>query len=60
MRLRILASVIYLFICSIFKDDFHPQVIYKHGETWWNDIDWEKLLIRLPELSDIPTSRVNL
>jgi hypothetical protein len=22
------------------------QVIYEHGETWWNDIDRIKLLIR--------------
>jgi hypothetical protein len=21
---------------------FIPQVIYEHGELWWNDIDWEK------------------
>jgi hypothetical protein len=26
---------------------FIPQVIYNHGESWWNDIDKEKT----PELS---------
>jgi hypothetical protein len=28
-----------------------PQVIYERGESWWNDIDRGKLLIRPPELS---------
>jgi hypothetical protein len=35
-----------------------PQVIYEHGEPWWNDMDRGKLLIRLPEFSGIPISRV--
>jgi hypothetical protein len=36
-----------------------PQVIYEQGERWWNDdVDREKLLIRPPELSGNPTSRV--
>jgi hypothetical protein len=35
-----------------------PQVIYEHGEAWWNDIGKGKLLIRQPELSGNPTSRV--
>jgi hypothetical protein len=30
---------------------FIPQVIYEHGEPWWNDIDRKKLLIRPSELS---------
>jgi hypothetical protein len=30
---------------------FIPQVIYEHEETWWNDIDRGKLLIRPPERS---------
>jgi hypothetical protein len=30
---------------------FHPQVIYEHGESWWNDVDRGKLPIRPPELS---------
>jgi hypothetical protein len=30
---------------------FIPQIINEHGETWWNDIDRKKLLIRPPELS---------
>jgi hypothetical protein len=34
---------------------FIPQVIYEHGETWWNDIDRGKLL-RLPEISGNPMS----
>jgi hypothetical protein len=33
-----------------------PQVIYEHGERWWNDIDREQLLIRPPELSGKPSS----
>jgi hypothetical protein len=37
---------------------FIPQVIYKHGEPWWNNIDRGKLLIRPPEISDNPASRV--
>jgi hypothetical protein len=35
---------------------FIPQVIYEHGETWWNDIDRGKILIRQPEFSGSPTS----
>jgi hypothetical protein len=35
---------------------FIPQVIYEHGEPWWNDIDMGKLLICLPGLSGNPTS----
>jgi hypothetical protein len=27
-----------------------PQVIYEHGERWWNDIDRRILMIRPPEL----------
>jgi hypothetical protein len=37
---------------------FIPQVIHEHGEPLWNDVDREKLLIRQPELSGNPTSRV--
>jgi hypothetical protein len=35
---------------------FISQVIYEHGEPWWNDINRENLLIRPPEhsLSIIP------
>jgi hypothetical protein len=29
------------------------QVIYEHGEPWWNDDDRENILIRPPELSAI-------
>jgi hypothetical protein len=29
---------------------FIPQLIYKHGETWWNGGDRRKLLICPPEL----------
>jgi hypothetical protein len=29
---------------------FIPQMIYKHGEPWWNDVNRGKLLIHLPEL----------
>jgi hypothetical protein len=29
---------------------FIPQVIYEHGEPWWNDISRGKLLIHPPEL----------
>jgi hypothetical protein len=36
---------------------FIRQMIYEHGETWWNDIDKGKL-IRLPGLSGNPTSGV--
>jgi hypothetical protein len=36
---------------------FIPQVIYKHGEEWWNDIDRGKL-IRPSEVSGIRTSKV--
>jgi hypothetical protein len=32
------------------------QVIYEHGEPWWNDNDRGKLLICPPELSGNPTS----
>jgi hypothetical protein len=35
-----------------------PQVIFKHGKPWWNDIDMEKLLIYPPQFSDNPTSKV--
>jgi hypothetical protein len=35
---------------------FMPQVIYEHGEPWWNAIDRRKLLICPPELSGNPTS----
>jgi hypothetical protein len=35
---------------------FILQVIYGHGEPWWNDINKEKLLIRLPALSGNPIS----
>jgi hypothetical protein len=35
------------------------QVIYEHGEPWWNDdVDRGKLLIHPLELSGNPTSRV--
>jgi hypothetical protein len=27
---------------------FIPQLIYEHGEPWWNDIDRGKLLICPP------------
>jgi hypothetical protein len=37
---------------------FIPKVIYECGEPQWNDIDRKKLLIRPPELSANPTSRV--
>jgi hypothetical protein len=36
---------------------FIPQVIYEHGEPWWNDVDRGKLLTLPPEFSDNPTSR---
>jgi hypothetical protein len=36
---------------------FIPQEIYEHGEPWWNGVDRGKV-IRLPELSGNPTSRV--
>jgi hypothetical protein len=35
-----------------------PHVLYEHGETWLNNVDRIKLLIRPPELSGNPTSRV--
>jgi hypothetical protein len=35
---------------------FIPQVIYEHGEPWWNGINRGKLLICPPELSGNPTS----
>jgi hypothetical protein len=35
---------------------FIPQVIYEHGELWWNDIDRRKLLICPQELFDNPTA----
>jgi hypothetical protein len=35
---------------------FVLQVIYEHGETWWNYIDRGELLIRPPELSGNFTS----
>jgi hypothetical protein len=37
---------------------FISQVIYGHGEPQWNDINKEKLLICLPELSGHPTTRI--
>jgi hypothetical protein len=37
---------------------FMPQIIYEHGEPWWNDINRVKLLIHQPEVSGNPTSRV--
>jgi hypothetical protein len=37
---------------------FIPQTIYGRGQPWWDDIDREKLLILLPELSGSLTSRV--
>jgi hypothetical protein len=37
---------------------FIPQMLYEHGGTWWNDVDRGKLLIRPPELSGNPTSRI--
>jgi hypothetical protein len=36
---------------------FIPQVINKHGESQWNHIDREHILIRPPELSGKHTSR---
>jgi hypothetical protein len=33
---------------------FIPQVIYEHGEPWWNDINRGKLLICPQELSGSP------
>jgi hypothetical protein len=30
---------------------FIHQVIYEHEEAWWNDINMEKLLLHLSELS---------
>jgi hypothetical protein len=35
---------------------FIHQMIYEHGEPWWNDIDRRKPLIRPPELSHNLTS----
>jgi hypothetical protein len=32
---------------------FIPQVIYEHGESWWNNIIRRKLLFCPPELSKI-------
>jgi hypothetical protein len=29
---------------------FSPEMIYEHGEPWWNDTDRRKFLIRPPEL----------
>jgi hypothetical protein len=37
---------------------FIPQVIYEHGDPWWNKIDRGKLLIFPQELSGNPTTRV--
>jgi hypothetical protein len=37
---------------------FIPQVIYEHGEPWWNAIDRGNLLIRPTDLSGKYTSRV--
>jgi hypothetical protein len=37
---------------------FIHQVIYEHGEPWWNKMGRGKLLIRPPELSGNPTRRV--
>jgi hypothetical protein len=38
----------------------HPKghTVYEHDEPWWNDLDRGKLVIRQPDLSDNPTSRV--
>jgi hypothetical protein len=33
-----------------------PQVIYKHGEPWWKEIDRVKVMIRPPQFSGNPTS----
>jgi hypothetical protein len=32
-------------------------VIYEHREPWWNDVDIDKFLTHLPELSGNPISR---
>jgi hypothetical protein len=37
---------------------FIPQVIYKHGKPWWNNVDRGKLLIHPPELCGNPTSSI--
>jgi hypothetical protein len=34
------------------------QVIYEHGELRWKDVNRGNLLVRPPEFSDNPTSRV--
>jgi hypothetical protein len=33
---------------------FIPQVIYEHGEPWWNDIDMEKLIFHQCSLKILP------
>jgi hypothetical protein len=35
---------------------FILQIIYDHGEPWWNDIDRRKHVIRPPKLFGNPTS----
>jgi hypothetical protein len=35
---------------------FVPQVIYEHGEQWWNDMNRRKLLISQPDISANPAS----
>jgi hypothetical protein len=35
---------------------FTPQVIYEHGQPWWNDVDGRKFLCLSPELSSNPTT----
>jgi hypothetical protein len=37
---------------------FIPQVINERGEAWWNDVDRGRHLMRPPELSGHPISRV--
>jgi hypothetical protein len=37
---------------------FIPQLIHEHEEPWLNDVDRGKILIRPPELSGNPTSKV--
>jgi hypothetical protein len=35
---------------------FIPEVVYEHGDAWWNGIDRGQLLIRPSELSSYPTT----
>jgi hypothetical protein len=37
---------------------FIRQVIFEHGERWWNDMDRRKLQILPLNLSGSPTSRI--